>query len=204
MSKLLLLTIVVLIAAMLVIGWLVADANQERTSALEQQLMDLRLDTARRLQMVTIGFRVGLAAIVLMTCGGIGLGLVRFVLRRADMIYPDKAGLYPVREGRIGKMRFFHDPNRAPMPTTLYGPAGVQHLTAPGLEAEQLRVTGQAQAAQALRAASAGNGIDPQSRRLVEAIVPPQRRLSRPMPPVEVWDIEPSHVSRLLEEADDE
>jgi len=37
----------------------------------------------------------------------------------------------------------------------------------------------------------------------VEAIIPPERRLSRPIPPVEVWDIEPAHVARLLEEVGD-
>jgi len=204
MNKVLIFTIVALIAATLVIGALLTGANQEESSTVEREIASLRLETARRLQVVTIGFRVGLAAITLLTLAGIGYGVVRFVLRRTDTIYPDKAGLYPIREGRIGGTRFFHDPNRAPMPTALYSSQGVSHLTAPGFEADQLRVTGQAQAAQALRAASSGNGIDLQSRRLVEAIVPPERRLSLPIPPAEVWDIEPSHVARLLEEVTDE
>ncbi|MCR4407347.1 MAG: hypothetical protein NUW24_10560 [Anaerolineae bacterium] len=204
MNKVLSFTIVALIAAMLIIGMLLANTNSDQPSTVEREMANLRLETARRLQVVTIAFRVGLAAITLLTLGGLGLGAVRFVLRRTDTIYPDKAGLYPIREGRIGRIRFFHDPNRAPMPTTLYSAQGVSHLTAPGFEADQLRVTGQAQAAQALRAASSGNGIDLQSQRLVEAIIPPERRLSRPIPPAEVWDIEPSHVARLLEEVNDE
>ncbi|MDY7039659.1 MAG: hypothetical protein SVX38_02215 [Chloroflexota bacterium] len=204
MNKVLAFTIVVLIAATLIIGLLLAEANQDESSTVEREMANMRLETARRLQVVTIVFRAGLAVIVLVTLAGVGLGVVRFVVRRTDTVYPDKAGLYPLREGRVGRIRFFHDPNRAPMPTTMYGPQGVSHLTAPGLEADQLRVTGQAQAAQALRAASSGNGMGLQGRQLVEAIVPPERRLSRPMPTVEVWDIEPSHVARLLEEVGDE
>jgi hypothetical protein len=204
MYKTLIFTIVVLIAATLVIGLLLADANREEPSTVEREMAALRLETARRLQIVTIGFRVGLAAVALLTLGGIAFGTVRFILRRTDTVYPNKAGLYPVREGRIGRIRFFHDPNRAPMPTALYGPQGVSHLTAPGFEADQLRVTGQAQAAQALRAASSGNGVNLQSRQLVETIIPPDRRLSRPIPPAEVWDIEPAHVARLLEEVGDD
>jgi hypothetical protein len=197
-------TIVVLVAATLVIGLLLAGTNRGESSTVERQMADLRLETSRRLQVVTIGFRAGLAVIALLTLGGIGFGVVRFVLRRTDTIYPDQAGLYPIREGRIGSIRFFHDPNRAPMPTALYGPQGVSHLTAQGFEADQLRVTGQAQAAQALRAASSSSGVGAGSRQLVEAIVPPERRLSRPIPPVEVWDMEPSHVARLLEDVGDE
>ncbi len=203
MYKTLIFVIIVLIAATLVIGLLLADANRGETSTVEREMAALRLETARRLQIVTIGFRAGLAAVILLTLGGIAFGTVRFILRRTDTVYPNKAGLYPIREGRIGRIRFFHDPNRAPMPTALYGPQGVSHLTASGFEADQLRITGQAQAAQALRAASSGNGIDLQSRQLVEAIIPPERRLSRPIPPVEVWDIEPAHVARLLEEVGD-
>ncbi|MCD6554364.1 MAG: hypothetical protein J7M16_10175 [Anaerolineae bacterium] len=204
MNRALIFTIVVLIVATLVIGLLLADTNRGKYSTVEREMAALRLETARRLQVVTIGFRAGLAVVALSTLGGIGFGAIRFILRRADTIYPDKAGLYPIREGRIGSIRFFHDPNRAPMPTTLYSPQGVSHLTAPGFEADQLRVTGQAQAAQALRAASSGGGINLQSRQLVEAIIPPERRLSKPIPPVEVWDIEPAHVARLLEEVGDE
>ncbi|RLC70415.1 MAG: hypothetical protein DRI52_07115 [Chloroflexi bacterium] len=203
MYKTLIFVIIVLIAATLVIGLLLADANRGETSTVEREMAALRLETARRLQIVTIGFRAGLAAVILLTLGGIAFGTVRFILRRTDTVYPNKAGLYPIREGRIGRIRFFHDPNRAPMPTALYGPQGVSHLTASGFEADQLQITGQAQAAQALRAASSGNGIDLQSRQLVEAIIPPERRLSRPIPPVEVWDIEPAHVARLLEEVGD-
>jgi len=182
MNRALIFTIVVLIVATLVIGLLLADTNRGKYSTVEREMAALRLETARRLQVVTIGFRAGLAVVALSTLGGIGFGAIRFILRRADTIYPDKAGLYPIREGRIGSIRFFHDPNRAPMPTTLYSPQGVSHLTAPGFEADQLRVTGQ----------------------LVEAIIPPERRLSKPIPPVEVWDIEPAHVARLLEEVGDE
>jgi hypothetical protein len=204
MNRVLIFGFVVLIAAALVIGLMLADTTRGGSSTVEREMASLRLKMARRLQVVTISFRVGLAAVVLLTLGGIGFGAVRFIQRRVDTIYPDKAGLYPLREGRIGSTRFFHDPNRAPTPTTLYGPQGVNHLTAPGFEADQLRVTSQAQAAQALRAASSGNGINLQSRRLVENIVPPERRLSRPIPPVEAWDIEPVHVARLLEETGDE
>ncbi len=135
MYKTLIFVIIVLIAATLVIGLLLADANRGETSTVEREMAALRLETARRLQIVTIGFRAGLAAVILLTLGGIAFGTVRFILRRTDTVYPNKAGLYPIREGRIGRIRFFHDPNRAPMPTALYGPQGVSHLTASGFEA---------------------------------------------------------------------
>ena len=31
---------------------------------------------------------------------------MRWLNRRADTVYPDRAGLYPIREGRVGD--FFH------------------------------------------------------------------------------------------------
>ncbi len=44
--------------------------------------------------------------------------------RRADTLYPDSAGLYPIREGRIGQAKVFHDPNRTLTGATIYAAGG--------------------------------------------------------------------------------
>lgn len=96
--------------------------------------------------------KVALAILTLTTLGGLSWGLVQIVHRRANTIYPNQTELYPVIRGRVGQAVYYHDPNRAPTPTTVYasGPdkpsVQVIYVTARGYEGEQTQITTQAQA----------------------------------------------------------
>jgi len=147
---------------------------------------------------IGMAMKVVLGIILLAFLAGLAYAAVRLTLKRAMTIYPDRSGLYPVVDRKVGKIRVFHDPNRAPVAATLYTPEGVTFVVSPEPGPGQLQVTGQAQAAQALRAAASGVGLTPDT---AERIVRPQTPLVKPLPPVEVWDIEPTHVERLLEES---
>jgi hypothetical protein len=126
---------------------------------------------------------------------------VRWLNRRADTVYPDRAGLYPVREGRVGRAKVFHDPNRTLTGTTVYAPGeqtiSVQHPLPTGQVDAQQQVTGRAQATQALRAAVSGAAPLPSGHRLpVDALA--EQRMARPLPEVKDLELEPSHIERLL------
>jgi hypothetical protein len=117
------------------------------------------------------------------------------------MVYPNGAGLYPIREGRIGGVKVFHDPNRALGGSTLYATGGrnirVQHPLPPGQEVAQQQITAQAQVAQAVRAAVSGSSPLPPAQNLPADLLV-AGRLSRPMPEVRELAWEPSHIERLL------
>jgi len=183
--------------------WLGSGSRQPSAYELERSAMSLQV--ARTLLPFQIAFRVLLGGVVLFTLGGIGLGVVRWINHRVNTLYPNQAGLYPVREAQIGAARVFHDPNRAPTATTVYA-HGIPSLTVqhpyPGQLSAQLQITGQAQATQALRAAVSGHTPLPVSTP-VTADMFNVRRLSRELPEVKVLDLEPSHVERLLLETGD-
>jgi hypothetical protein len=198
-----------LLAAALGVGLLAACQPAEpSTYELERAAMDVEF--ARRMMPYRIVFRVLLGTAVLLTVAGAGWGLVRWLYHRADTVYPNHAGLYPIREGRVGGARIFHDPNRTLSGSTVYQkgyaadqlPVAVQHPVPEGLDDAQQQVTAQAQAAQAMRAAVSGavplNGPGP-----LPAQVAPERRVSRPLPEVKTLELEPSHIERLLLEDGD-
>ena len=126
---------------------------------------------------------------------------MRWLNRRVDTVYADRAGLYPIREQRVGRAKVFHDPNRVLTATTVYAAGhakiSVDHPLPQGQEDAQRQVTGQAQAAQALRAAV--SGVSPLRSGQVPSFdsLAPQR-VSRALPEVKVLDLEPSHIERLL------
>jgi len=176
----------------------VADNQQEESP----QVARTREAIAIRWLWIGMAMKVVLGLIVLTFLAGLAYAAVRLALKRAMTIYPDHSGLYPVVQCRVGNNRVFHDPNRTPVATTIYTAQGVTFAASPDPGPGQLQVTGQAQAAQALRAAASGIGLPPAT---AEKIVGggSQDPLVKPLPPVEVWDVEPAHVARLLEEVGD-
>jgi hypothetical protein len=185
-------------------AWLNGDSREPSTYELERTAMSLQV--SRTMVPFQVAFRVLLGGVLLFTLAGVGVGLVRWINQRVNTLYPNNAGLYPVREGRIGRATVFHDPNRAPTATTVYAngmPAlTVQHPLPPGESAAQFQVTGQAQATQALRAAVSGHTSLP-SGGPVSTDMFNQNRVGRPMPEVKMLDLEPSHIERLLLETGD-
>jgi len=189
------LVLILLLALSVGIGlWLGGRSRVPTVYEIERSSM--RIELARALLPYRLAFRIALGALLLLTLGGLGWGTVCWLHRRVDTVYPDDAGLYPIRERRIGRARVFHDPNRAPTATTVYvtGQPGlrVEHALPEGGAYVQGQVTGQAQAAQAIRAAVSGGGPGFSAGAFVG------RRVSRPLPEVRPLDLEPSHVERLL------
>jgi len=198
MKRLFLFIILFLLAAGA--GVLLANSPRQPT-AYDLERSSMNLEFARTLQPFRIAFRVLLGAIVLLTVAGLGWSGVRWLHRRADTVYPDQAGLYPLREGRIGGAKVFHDPNRALAGSTLYaaGPSTVEvrHAVPEGQTYAQQQVTTQAQATQALRAAVSGSAPLPSGEHLPIGALS-SRRVSRPLPEVRSLELEPTHIERLL------
>jgi hypothetical protein len=100
----------------------------------------------------------------------------------------------------VGRAVVFHDPNRALGGTTVYRASGrsisVQQPLAAGYPALQSQVTGQAQAAQALRAAVSGPAPLPAAQGFPAQLF--DRQVSRPIPEVRELPYEVSHIERLL------
>jgi len=185
---------------------LVLGSRPDEPSAYELERSSISLEMAHTMLPFQIAFRVLLGAIVLLTLGGVGWGMVRWLHRRADTVYPNHAGLYPIREGHIGGAKVFHDPNRTLTGTTVYASdvpqLEVQHPIPQGQTYAQQQVTAQAQAAQVLRAAVSGTALNAGDRSPLELMA--DRRVSRPLPEVTSLDLEPSHIERLLlEDGDD-
>ena len=198
MNRLFIFGILLLLAAGVGL-WLGNSPRQPTAYDLERSSMNLEF--ARTLMPFRVAFRVLLGGVVLLTLAGLGWGGVRWLHRRADTVYPDQAGLYPLREGRIGGAKVFHDPNRALTGSTVYaaGPSTVEVRPAmpEGQAYAQQQVTTQAQAAQALRAAVSGSAPLPAGEHLAIGALS-SRRVSRPLPEVRSLELEPSHIERLL------
>jgi hypothetical protein len=179
--------------------WLGSGSREPTSYQVERASMSLQL--ARTMFPFQVAFRVLLGLVLLFTMGGLGWGAVRWLNRRAATVYPDAAGLYPIREGRVGRAKVFHDPNRIPTGTTVYAPGhqaiNVQHPLAQGRMDVQRQVTGQAQATQALRAAVSGPSSLPPGQ-VLPLDLGDERRTSRPLPEVRELAYEPSHIQRLL------
>jgi hypothetical protein len=180
---------------------LVLGGRARGQTAYELERAAVSVQLARTMLPYKVAFRVALGAVLLLTLAGLGWGTVRWLHRRAEMVYPNGAGLYPIREGRIGGVKVFHDPNRALGGSTLYATGGrnirVQHPLPPGQEVAQQQITAQAQVAQAVRAAVSGSSPLPPAQNLPADLLV-AGRLSRPMPEVRELAWEPSHIERLL------
>ena len=192
---------VVLLLALAVVAGTALGGRSRALDPYDAQRAALGVEMARTMLPFHVAFRIMLGGVVLFTLGGVGWGIVRWLNRRADTVYPDRAGLYPIREGRVGRAKVFHDPNRVPTGTTVYAPRqtaiSVQHPLPEGRLDVQQQVTGQAQAAQALRAAVSGPSALPAGQALPLDLLD-ERRVSRPLPEVRELRYEPSHIERLL------
>lgn len=190
----------VLLGVVVTVGliWVIRPREPTRYE-LERAAMDL--EVARSMIPFKIAFRVLLGTILLVTVAGLGWGGVRWLHRRADTVYPDRSGLYPIREGRLGNSHIFHDPNRTLSGSTVYAAGApqvaVEHAVPEGQAHLQQQVTAQAQVAQAVRAAVSGSGALPRRDALPFDMLA-ERRVSRPLPEVQALDLEPSHIERLL------
>jgi hypothetical protein len=189
-----------LIVVALGIGlWL--GTRRRGSTAYETERASLDLQFARTMLPFKVAFRVSLGLAILVLLGGLGWGGVRWLHRRANTVYPDRSGLYPIREERFGRAKVFHDPNRTLGGSTVYA-SGVQdldvhHAIPEGHEDAQRQITGQAQAAQALRAAASGAFPLPEKQNLPIGMLD-ERSLARPLPEVKALPWEPSHIERLL------
>jgi hypothetical protein len=189
-----------LVALALGVGlWLGNRPRQPTPYEIERTSMSIQV--ARTMLPFRIAFRVLLGLVALFTLGGLGWGAVRWLNRRADTVYPDRAGLYPIREGRVGRAKVFHDPNRTLAGTTVYASGdqaiSVNHPLPQGRVDVQQQVTSQAQATQALRAAVSGPAPLPSGQALPLDLLDGQR-MARPLPEVKDLDLEPMHIERLL------
>ncbi len=194
--------LICVVAALSIGLWLGSRNKEPSTYEMERTAMSLQM--ARSLLPFQVAFRVLLGGVFLLTLGGLGWGVVRWLNYRVSTLYPNHAGLYPVREAQLGQARVFHDPNRAATATTVYAHGlpdlTVQHPLPQGHANAQWQVTSQAQATQALRAAVSGHAPLPAGPQISMDMFD-QRRLSRPLPEVAALDIEPSHIERLLAES---
>ncbi|MFN2166843.1 MAG: hypothetical protein ACK2U9_11355, partial [Anaerolineae bacterium] len=99
--------------------WLGNDPTSPTPQEIARSTMDAELE--QTMLPFRVAFRILLGSIILLTLAGLGWGAIRWMLRRADTVYPDQAGLYPIREERVGSAKVFHDPNRTMAGTTIYG-----------------------------------------------------------------------------------
>jgi hypothetical protein len=186
---------------------LVLGSSSDQPSTYERERTSMDLELARTMLPFRVIFRVVIGVITLATVAGTGWAAIRWLIRRSDTVYPNHAGLYPIREGRIAGAKVFHDPNRTLTGTTVYASdtpqLTVQHSIPQDQAYAQHQVTAQAQAAQALRAAVSGTTpLQSGERSAMELLV--DRRVSRPLPEVKTLALEPSHIERLLlEDGDD-
>ena len=193
------------VVAALGIGlWLGRQPRQPSAYEIQRTAMDLQL--TRTMLPFRAAFRIALGVILLLLLAGFGWGVVRWLHRRAGTVYPDRSGLYPIREERVGGAKVFHDPNRAFAGSTVYAAGGrdidVLHAMPVGQQSAQQQITAQAQAAQALRAAVSGSAPLPSPDRFPADLLG-ERRLAPPLPEVRTLELEPSHVERLLLEDGD-
>ena len=190
--------VLVLIGLALGLGLWLGVRRSGQPYRTERALLSLRF--AQTMLPIKIGFLVLLAGVSLVTLGGLGWGIVRWVHRRANTVYADDSGLYPLREERVRGAMVFHDPNRTMGGTTVLRAHGrsvsVQQPLVAGYPALQSQVTGQAQAAQALRAAVSGPAPLPTAQGFPVQLF--DRQLSRPLPEVKELPYKVSHIERLL------
>lgn len=178
-----------------------SEAERQAAIAHQAEVHELRMERAEALEPWERGFRIGAMAILLVALAGVGYGLTRLLVRRANTIYADAHGIFPVIRGRVGGAAYIHDPNRAPTPCTLYraddtAGASVTHVLPKGMEGDQLQITSQAQVVQAVRAGVSGTGLDDMIQGAIREMVDGDGRRLPQVRRVEV----PEGVMRLLEQ----
>ena len=171
-----------------------AEAQARKAQVAAQVAADTAEAATFARQVVYVG---GAFAFVVLTVGG-AVAVVFFLSRRASEIRPTKGGQFPIV--RVGGRAWagYVDPNRAPTAVTLFEKTtGRAAQPTPLSEAATVALAGQATAA----AMVAGATRYPSTSRAnmvtaVDAVMKPAT-LSKPLPPVEVFD-DADHVDRLL------
>lgn len=110
----------------------------------------------------------GGALVLVLILAGIGYYGVAALRKRTLLVHADRHGIFPLVQVRVGGQVVIHDPNRQPVPATVYGPDGqggvaVTPITLPQLEDATRAAVAQAATVQAIRAGvSSGAGLLPE------------------------------------------
>lgn len=189
---------VVVISALILLAFALGAVMLGGDPEVSGQVAAARDETAATWARAWLWIRVGFAAVGLATAAGCAVALVKWALRRARTIYPDRAGLLPAMQ--LGAREVYADLNRAPAGVVLTGRGAPPRLPEP--TAAGLQVTTQAQAAQALAAATRDGGLNLAAAKLLSKIGR-QPQAPAALPEVKISDLEPAHIERLLIEAGD-
>lgn len=178
-----------------------SPAAQER-QRLEAQEWKERAEAERPVRLFWAWVQVVLAALIIV---GVVLVAILYGVRKALTIAPDERGIFPMLLGRVDSAWVVHNQNKELAATTSIGPGDVRviHHLPPGMETQQVQITSQAQAIQALAAAAASSSegsAGQKARELVSSLVSASQ-LTKPLPAVRRSPWESSHVERLLIEA---
>lgn len=226
-------TIIISVCAALFIAYVIGMTSamprmsQAQMDALVAEQTRTELAAAQQLQPANLiaGWllRIGGAAAIAILLIGVASTVVIYLRRKAQLVYPNAAGQYPLLYINTTGGVTIQDPNRAFGPTTTIRTANRQggatannFAVTPANTSEQLQITTQAQAVQFARATGTDRP-DNTSTRLRESN-PPQ--LQAPsfayagnthyisnaplrMPEVQIMDVDEqqlSHIERLLQE----
>lgn len=223
-------TIILSVCAALFIAYVIGATSamprmsQNQMDALVAEQTRAELAAAQQLQPANLiaGWllRIGGAAAVAILLIGVASTVVIYLRRKAQLVYPNAAGQYPLLYINTTGGVTIQDPNRAFGPTTsirtVNRRGGALPVTAAANTPEQLQITTQAQAVQFARAAHTGR-TDHTTSRMREANSP---QLQAPsfandggthyinhaplrMPEVQIMDVDEqqlTHIERLLQE----
>lgn len=218
MGKILSSLIVFAIIAGAVIALLVADTvgeqaalNQQQERRHREELHQVRMEveqekatqaiiSSRRLAPATDAAKGIMVVGGASTLAGVGYYIVQLMRRRGMFIWPNSAGIFPVVEIDLGDgVKVAHDPNRQPTATTVYsrapdGRVQISPVQLPGLE-DSVR---QAAAVQLTAAAvHKGTPLTDTAQNAAKRMFP--QDVAQRLPEIEVSEIEPAHIERLLE-----
>ena len=130
----------------------------------DQQLAVLEVEKARQWAQLWLYAGYVLAGVTIAIVTAAGWALVMWLNKKATTINPTPAGIYPLVVRRLGlpwlnRRLLFFNPNLTLFSATVVtdGPTvQVLHISPPAAGAEQMKVTSQAQAVQAIAAAAQG------------------------------------------------
>jgi hypothetical protein len=209
----------------------IAAQDESARRAVERQILAAQADKAwmeaeamrqavpaatLRNMLVYAGTGIGVVVLAI----GSAFAVVAWLNKRATAVYPNGAGQYPVIVKRSWNgVTIVHDPNRALGPTTIYttpslvdvvlrkgNQSPAAQFPASGSEGSMLQLATQAQAIGLVAAASrnatrGGERAEQLAQTLLNRPAMPAGPIG--LPPVRASSLEPSHVERLLIEAED-
>ena len=177
--------------------------HSETINEIEEEQAKATLEEHKRREPLRHGFWLGLSVVVLGMMVGASLGGILWLRRRANTIYPDAHGIFPVIRGKVGNLLYYHDPNRAVSAVTIYSTVQnasrmeVSHVLSRDLTQIQAQITTQAQNVQAIRA---GTSRARQEHRIPHLLTAPVVGRAEPESPVVeiIEDLDPSDVEQML------